>query len=99
MQYTAGSFAATIVEWFEWILRPARHEHALVPEEPFPAAASREEHTPETVLEHVVAPVAGVVMRVSTAVRRLQHGRMQAYILYLVLGVAALAALVIGGGN
>jgi len=99
MQYTAGSFAATIVEWFEWILRPTKHEHALVPEVPFPAAASREEHTPETVLERIVAPVGVAVLRVSTAVRRLQHGRMQAYILYLVLGVAALAALVIGGGN
>ncbi len=99
MQYTAGSFAATIVEWFDWILRPTKHEHALVPEVPFPAAASREEHTPEMVLEHLVTPAGAVVMRVSTAVRRLQHGRMQAYILYLVLGVAALAALVIGSAS
>ena len=99
MQYTAGSFAATIVEWFDWILRPTKHEHALVPEVPFPAAASREEHTPETVLEHLVTPAGAVVMRVSTAVRRLQHGRMQAYILYLVLGVAALAVVVIGSAS
>ena len=98
MQYTAGSFAATIVEWFAWVLRPARHEQALVPEDAFPAGARREDHTPETVLEHVVAPVGAAALHVSTAVRRLQHGRMQAYILYLVLGVAALAALVLGGG-
>ena len=45
------------------------------------------------------APAGTVVMRVSTAVRRLQHGRMQAYILYLVLGVAALAALVVMGAS
>jgi hydrogenase-4 component B len=99
MQYTAGSFAATIVEWFDWILHPQKHERALVPEQPFPVAASREEHTPETVLEQVVEPAGGVVMRVSTAVRRLQHGRMQAYILYLICGVAALAALVVAGGQ
>jgi len=99
MQYTAGSFAATIVEWFDWILRPVRHEQALVPEQPLPAAASREEHTPETVLDAVVVPAGTGVMRVSTAVRRLQHGRMQAYILYLVLGVAALAALVVAGAS
>ncbi len=97
MQYTAGSFAATIVEWFDWILRPARHERVPVAENLFPVGAHREEHTPETVLEHIVEPVGGVVLRLSTAVRRLQHGRMQAYILYLLLGVAALAALVIGG--
>ncbi len=99
MQYSAGSFAATIVEWFDWILRPAKHERALAPEVPFPVAASREEHTPETVLEHVVAPVARGVLRISTAVRQLQHGRMQAYLLYLVLGVAALAVVVVAGGS
>ncbi|HLP08505.1 MAG TPA: proton-conducting transporter membrane subunit [Opitutaceae bacterium] len=95
MQYTAGSFAATIVEWFDWILRPVRHEHR--PEETMPAAALVESHTPETVLEWCVEPAGRVVLRVSTAVRRLQHGRMQAYVLYLVLGVAALAFLVLVG--
>ncbi|HLP02454.1 MAG TPA: proton-conducting transporter membrane subunit [Opitutaceae bacterium] len=95
MQYTAGSFAATIVEWFDWILRPVRHEHR--PEETLPAAALVESHTPETVLERCVEPAARAVLRVSAAVRRLQHGRMQAYVLYLVLGVAALAFLVLVG--
>ena len=32
---------------------------------------------------------ARALLRVSTAVRRLQHGRLQAYILYLVVGLAA----------
>jgi hydrogenase-4 component B len=36
MQYTAGSFAATITEWFAWILRPA--QHADRPAVIFPAA-------------------------------------------------------------
>jgi hydrogenase-4 component B len=95
MQYTAGSFAATIVEWFDWVLRPIRHEHR--PEETFSSAARVESHTPETVLEAIVEPAGRVVLRLSTAVRRLQHGRMQAYVLYLVVGVAALAFLVIAG--
>ncbi len=93
MQYTAGSFAAIITEWFAWILRPQRHEHR--PEEPFPATASFEEHTPETVLEHVVQPGAGGVMQVVAVVRQLQHGRLHAYLLYLLVGVAALASLVV----
>jgi hydrogenase-4 component B len=97
MQYTAGSFAGIITEWFAWILRPVRHEHR--PEVVLPVSASFNEHTPETVLERIVEPAAGVVMRISTAVRSLQHGRVQSYLLYLLMGVAALAFLVLFGGG
>jgi hydrogenase-4 component B len=96
MQYTAGSFAGIITGWFAWILRPERHEHAVKGN--FPAHASLSSHTPETVLEKVVEPIGALVMAASTAVRRLQHGRIQAYILYLVLGLAALAVFVFAGG-
>jgi len=51
----------------------------------FPASASFAAHTPETVLEHVVAPVGDLVMRVSRAARSLQHGRLQSYLLYLLI--------------
>jgi hydrogenase-4 component B len=97
MQYTAGSFASIVTEWFAWILLPVRRE--LRPEGPLPGPAEFAEHTPETVLERVVEPAGSVVMRVSTAARRLQHGRLQAYLLYLLIGVAALAALVLSGGG
>ena len=97
MQYTAGSFAGIITGWFAWILRPQRHGQA--PQGPFPVHASQAEHTPETVLEHVVEPAGMVVMAVSTAVRRLQHGRLQSYIFYLLVGLVALAALVLAGGG
>jgi hydrogenase-4 component B len=97
MQYTAGSFAGIITEWFGWILRPQRHAEPI--EQNFPAGASHGVHTPETVLEHVIAPVAEVVMRLSTAARRLQHGRVQAYVFYVVAGVAALAVVALTGGS
>lgn len=97
MQYTAGSFAGIITEWFAWILRPVRHEHR--PEVLMPLRASMVQHTPETVLEQVVTPAAAVVLRVSLFVRGFQHGRLQAYLLYLLLGVAALAVLVLLGGG
>jgi hydrogenase-4 component B len=97
MQYTAGSFAGIITEWFSWILRPVRHEER--PAGPFPAKACYSEHTPETVLERVVEPAGGVVMQLSNLTRRLQHGRLQAYLLYLVVGIAALAVLVLTGGG
>jgi hydrogenase-4 component B len=97
MQYTAGSFAGTITEWFAWILRPERHRHD--PEGSFPAGASWAEHTPETVLEKIVEPAGVVVMRVSTAVRGLQQGRVQSYLFYLLAGVVGLAVLVALGGG
>jgi hydrogenase-4 component B len=96
MQYTAGSFAAIITGWFAWILRPVRHLRP--PAGPFPARARYEEHTPETVLERVVGPAGGMVLAVATRLRGLQHGRLQAYMLYLVVGLAALAILVFAAG-
>ena len=92
MQYTVGSFAAVIVEWFACILRPERHEQR--PDGLFPVSASLAEHTPETVLERVVEPAGRAVLRVSSAVRSLQHGRVQSYVLYVLLGLLALAAWV-----
>ncbi len=92
MQYTAGSFAGVITEWFGFILRPERHEQA--PDGLLPSVASRSGHAPETVLERVVEPAGRAVLRVSTWVRHLQHGRVQAYVLYILLGLMALAGWV-----
>ena len=97
MQYTAGSFAGIITEWFGWILRPERHEHR--PIEPFPRRAEFDEHTPETVLERVIEPCARLVMWVSGMARRWQHGRTHAYILYLILGLAAVAVMTLAWGH
>ena len=97
MQYTAGSFASIITEWFAWILRPVRQEDR--PVGTLPARASYSEHTPETVLEFVVTPAGGLVLRFVTMVRRLQHGRVQAYLFYLLVGLAALAVVVLAGSD
>jgi hydrogenase-4 component B len=96
MQYTAGSFAGIITEWFQWILCTRRHEERV--RDYFPQNAALTEHTPETVLTKVVEPVGAAVMEVSSTVRRLQHGRIQAYVLYLVVGLVGLALLVFLGG-
>lgn len=97
MQYTAGSFAGTLTEWFAWIMRPVRHGHP--PDGLFPKEASRSEHTPETVLEQIVLPASGGVMRLAMAARHVQHGTAQAYLLYLLIGLAALTAMALSGGN
>lgn len=96
MQYTAGSFAGIITEWFAWVLRTERHGHP--PVQNFPPHAAFVEHTPETVLERVVKPFARGVMRLSELVRRLQHGRTHSYILYLLVGLAAIAAMALAWG-
>ncbi len=97
MQYTAGSFAEIITGWFAWILRPVRHVTEVTGI--FPGPSKYEVHTPETVLEYVVEPVGGVVLVMASEVRKLQHGRLQFYILYLVAGIAALGLLVMAGGE
>jgi hydrogenase-4 component B len=97
MQYTAGSFAGIITEWFDAILRPVRHEHR--PEGPFPRHAASHQHTPETVLERVIEPCARGVLWVSSVARQLQHGRTHAYILYLIVGLAAVAVMALVWGQ
>ncbi len=97
MQYTAGSFAGIITEWFGWVLRPERH--ATPPVAIFPSTARFAQRTPETVLERIVEPLGRAVLRVALAARAFQHGRVQAYILYLVVGIAALAGVVLLGAG
>jgi hydrogenase-4 component B len=96
IQYTSGSFAGIAAGWFGWILQPERKLRR--PRGYFPTEAIRLERVPETVLERIVAPVGARIMDVSTAARRLQHGRLQFYILYVVAGLAALGLLVVIGG-
>jgi hydrogenase-4 component B len=60
--------------------------------------AIRLERFPETVLERIIGPAGAVVIQVSTAVRRLQHGRLPFYILYVVGALVALGILVSFGG-
>ena len=64
-----------------------------------PSSAVVSEHTPETVLECVVEPAGTALMRIVQVVRRLQHGRVQAYVLYLLVGLGALASLVLLHGS
>lgn len=96
MQYTSSSFGGIGSGWFRWVLqaevkfsRPRGH---------FPSGALRLERVPETVLERILGPAAAAILQISTRVRRLQHGRLQSYILYLLAGLMVLGALVFLGG-
>jgi hydrogenase-4 component B len=97
MQYTSGSFAGIATGWFVWFLRPEREIRR--PRGLFPVEAMRLERVPETVLERIITPISAVILQLSTAARRLQHGGLQAYILYVLGGLVALGLLVLLGGK
>jgi hydrogenase-4 component B len=97
MQYTAESFAGIITGWFSWILNP--EVHATPPEGVLPARASRSSHTPETVLDRLVRPGALAILKISDLARSFQHGKTQAYILYLCAALLVLALAVSAGGG
>lgn len=96
MQYTSASFAGIAAGWFRWLLQPERTLRR--PRGLFPDEAIRLERVPETVLEKLLGPVSVAVMQVSAAARRLQHGRLQSYVVYVVAGLMALGVLVLLGG-
>jgi hydrogenase-4 component B len=97
MQYTAESFAGIITGWFAFILRPVRH--GQVPLGPLPVSASFVTHTPETVLRYLVEPLGTAMVRIATAARYLQHGGVQSYLLYLLIGIAGLGIVVLLGAG
>jgi hydrogenase-4 component B len=97
MQYTSGAFAGIAGGWLAALFRPETRQRR--PRGPFPVAGSYFARVPEAVLERVIMPAGGRVMRVALAARRLQHGRLQAYILFLVVGLAGVAALVLAGSK
>ncbi|MBS0663660.1 MAG: NADH-quinone oxidoreductase subunit H [Verrucomicrobia bacterium] len=96
MQYSSGSFAGIGSGWFSLVLRPVRHWRR--PRGVLPAGAFRLDRVPDVVLARVLTPMSDLILRCSTAVRRLQHGRLQDYILYVVAGLAVMAVLVSMGG-
>lgn len=96
MQYTGGSFSGIAAGWFSMVFRPERQLRR--PHGPFPANGILLERVPETVLERVIVPVGNFITGLSGTVRGFQHGRLQAYILYLVVGLAVAGLFVYIGG-
>lgn len=97
MQYTSASFAGIVSGWFQWVLQPERTIRRV--RGTFPAESIRLERIPETVLERLLGPVSRAILQVSTQARRLQHGRLQYYILYVLAGLIAFGILVLRGAK
>jgi len=92
MQYTASSFADTLVGLFSWALRPKTHRPVV--SGAFPAGQSRfHSHVPEVVLEQGIAPLFRLAGRFSDGARWLQSGNVQAYLLNVLVGLLILLAV------
>ncbi|MFA4943278.1 MAG: proton-conducting transporter membrane subunit [Lentisphaeria bacterium] len=90
MQYTASSFAQTLVALFGWLLRP--HEERPRLEGPFPRAAHGSSHIADPVLDRLLLPAAGAIGRWLGWFRQFQQGLIQHYVFY----IAATVILMLG---
>jgi hypothetical protein len=88
MQYTASSFAQPIVRMFRFLLRSNRQ--FTPPKGLLPTASEFETQTPDMFSENIWRPVFTNVGGLLSRFRQLQHGRVQLYVLYLVLTLLAL---------
>ena len=84
MQYTSSSFAQSIVGFFGWALRPRVHAPALGGT--FPRPEQFHSDVPDLVLDRVIVPVADLGGRVARWVGgRVQQGRLNTYVAYILL--------------
>jgi hydrogenase-4 component B len=88
MQYTATSFAGPLTNLFGLLLQSRSHRQ--LPSDLFPRHASVDTHTPDVFQRFFYTPIFNTLVWISRAVRRLQHGRVHLYLLYIVLTLLAL---------
>jgi formate hydrogenlyase subunit 3/multisubunit Na+/H+ antiporter MnhD subunit len=88
MQYTASSFAQPIIDLFNVFQHGRKRFKA--PRGYFPAAASFETETLDTSRENVYRPIFKGVEGMLATMKVMQHGRIQLYVLYIVLTLAVL---------
>jgi hydrogenase-4 component B len=88
MQYTASSFAGPLVLLFRKFLRTKNQIHE--PQGLFPKQASFHSETPDIFRDYIYLPAITGIAWTASKLRRLQHGRMQLYVLYIALTVLIL---------
>ncbi len=90
MQYTASSFSRPLTESFDVLLRSRREAPRV--DGLFPAATELATSTPDLCTSVGYGPFFRGLSRALLSFRRLQHGRLQSYILYLLLTLVGLLA-------
>lgn len=81
MQYTASSFAASLVSLLSPVLQPRGHRPDISGLAPRPSHFAS--HVPEVVLDLLVMPLLRWCEEHSSVLRRLQHGHLHLYMLYI----------------
>ena len=93
MQYTATSFAQMLVALFARLIVP--HIRCFTIKPPFPKPCSFETDVPDAILDRAVLPFFRLTGRAFPTLRLLQQGRIQIYLLYIIVIVMALLVWVI----
>ncbi len=88
MQYTASSFGASLVKLFPWLIRPRQTRPDITGPHPRPSTFERE--VPDTVLDTIVIPSGRWVGSHLAWFRVVQQGRLQIYILYVLVALVGL---------
>ena len=94
MQYTASSFAQPIMDFFN--VFHSGQKRLKPPHGYFPATAFFETEARDTSQERVYRPAFETVERILSKLRVIQQGRMQLYVLYIVLTLMALLVWKLG---
>lgn len=93
IQYTGSSTAQMLVDFFRWALRPQMHRPHI--DGLFPRTGHFESHVEDTVLNRMVVPAFRTGERCLAWFRVIQQGRVQQYVLYILLTVTALLLLLV----
>jgi len=91
MAYTASSFAQLLVGLYGWLLRSRSRDATRT--ELFPPRQHFHTNVPEQVMDLVLAPLWVSFRRALAPLRALQHGRVQHYLMYVLLTLCTLLAL------
>jgi hypothetical protein len=86
-----------LVSLFRWVLRPRIHRPAITPL--FPGPGAFESNVPEAVLDSVLLKAWGRIKNILVPARSMQQGRIQPYVLYILLALLVLLVLQIPLAN
>jgi hydrogenase-4 component B len=87
-QYTASSWADSLIRLFGWILHPVSEGPEL--RRVFPEEARYHGHLPDTVLDRAVLPMAALASRAAAWLKPIQRGSIHVYLIYILAVVIAL---------
>lgn len=93
MQYGESSMAQLVVGLFAGVLLPRRRAPHI--DSPFPAPTSHRTEVPDALLDRAALPGLRALARLTTRLRLLQPGKVQVYMLYILLAVLVLLVLVV----